>query len=179
MAPRPPSATIARDSTGRIFEERRFFSPTGDTQETRIAALEYSDPNRHEFYSCLTATRTCTVYPYRDVASTPASLPNSVTLPNGTITREELGQRTIDGLDVLGSREITTINPGANGYQHPEPTVKEFWYSPQLEVNLVIKRFEPRGGAENFTLQNIDRSEPNPNLFTPPAEYKIVRAIPQ
>jgi hypothetical protein len=44
--------TVARDSTGRIFEERRSFAPDGDTQPTRIAALEYSDPNRHEFYSC-------------------------------------------------------------------------------------------------------------------------------
>ena len=28
--------TIARDSTGRVFEERRSFSPTGDVQPTRL-----------------------------------------------------------------------------------------------------------------------------------------------
>jgi hypothetical protein len=172
--------TIARDSSGRIFQERRFFSPTGDKQETPLSNLEYVDPTRHEFYDCVPATHICTVYAYYVPASAPANMPLSVTLPNGrgTITRENLGQKSISDLDVIGSREITTINPGVNGYKVPEPTIKEFWYSPRLDVNLIVKRFEPRGGAQNFTLQNIDLSEPDPKLFIPPPGYKIIHAEP-
>ena len=172
--------TVARDSTGRIFQERRFFSPTGDKQETRISNLEYADPTRHEFYDCVPATHICTVSVYRVPISAPANMPTAVTLPNGrgTITRENLGQKSISDLDAIGSREITTINPGVNGYQAPEPTIKEFWYSPRLEVNLIVKRFEPRGGAENFTLQNINLSEPDPKLFTPPPGYTIIHTEP-
>jgi hypothetical protein len=172
--------TIARDSSGRIFQERRFFSPTGDKQETRLSNLEYADPTRHEFYNCVPATLICTVSAYYESASTPANMPSSVTLPNGagTITRENLGQKSISDLDVVGSREITTINPGANGYKAPEPTIKEFWYSPRLDLNLIVKRFEPRGGAQNLTVQNIDLSEPDPKLFAPPPGYKIIHTEP-
>ena len=168
--------TVARDSTGRIFQERRFFSPTGDKQETPLSALEYSDPNRHELYVCTPTAHICTVYPYYAPAAVPVSLSTSTTLSNGvgTVTREDLGQRTIDNLETFGSRETTIINPGANGYKQPEPTIKEFWYSPRLELNLITKRFEPRGGAQDFTLQNINISEPDPKLFTPPADYKII-----
>jgi hypothetical protein len=68
--------TIARDSTGRIFEERRSFTPTGDVQPTQIDALEYSDPNRHEFYSCIPLRRTCYAsnYPRPAMASMPAGM---------------------------------------------------------------------------------------------------------
>jgi hypothetical protein len=172
--------TIARDSSGRVFEERRFFSPTGDKDETRISNLQYADPTRHEFYDCVPATHVCTVSAYYVPASAPANMPSAVTLPNGngTITRESLGQKSISDLDTVGSREITTINPGVNGYKAPEPTIKEFWYSPRLEINLIVKRFEPRGGAQNFTLQNIDLSEPNPKLFIPPPGYQIIHTEP-
>jgi hypothetical protein len=166
--------TIARDSTGRIFEERRYLTPKGEKEETRLTALEYTDPNRHEFYNCAPRTLICIVSPYHRPATVSATLPASANLVNGTVTREDLGQRTIEDLDALGSREITTINAGEHGYQHAEPTVKEFWYSPRLEINLIIRRFEPRGGAENFTVQNINLNEPDPKLFTPPSDYKIV-----
>jgi hypothetical protein len=171
--------TIARDSVGRIFQERRNFTPNGDKETTTLSELDYADPVRHELYVCSPRTQTCNVHPYDQPAATPVSAPASVTLPKGagTVTHESLGQSNIDNLEVLGSREITTINPGANGYQHPEPTIKEFWYSPQLEMNVITKRFEPRGGAQNFTLENINLNEPNPNLFVPPANYKLIRSV--
>jgi hypothetical protein len=170
--------TVARDSVGRVFQERRFFTPNGDKETTPLSELNYADPIRHELYVCFPRTHTCNVYPYDQPASAPVSTPASATLPKGagSITNESLGQSTIANLEVFGSREITTINPGSNGYKHPEPTIKEFWYSPQLEVNLITKRFEPRGGAQNFTLEDINLNEPNPNLFVPPSNYKFIRS---
>jgi hypothetical protein len=171
--------TVARDSAGRVFQERRYLTSNGDKETTGLSALNYADPVRHELYACFPSTHTCNVYPYNQSATAPVSTAALVTLPNGagSITRESLGQSIIANLEVLGSREITSINPGSNGYQHPEPTIKEFWYSPQLEVNLITKRFEPRGGAQNFTLENINLNEPNPNLFVPPADYKLIRSV--
>lgn len=167
---------VARDSTGRIFEERRAFSPQGDTQPTRLRRLEYADPIQHEFYSCDPGARICEVSPYHAPASTPAGTQAAGNLPSaaGTVKRESLGETLIGNLNVVGSREITTINPGANGYERPEPTIKEFWYSPDLDINLVVKRFEPRGGAQDFTVENLNLSEPDPRMFSPPDGYKIV-----
>jgi len=93
----------------------------------------------------------------------------------GTFTREDLGTKWIENLETAGSREITTINAGVMGNQQPEPTVKEFWYSLRLEVNLVTHRFEPRGGVQNFTLKDINLAEPDPKLFLPPTGYRVIR----
>jgi hypothetical protein len=170
---------VARDSTGRIFQERRFFSPNGDKQATPLSSLEYADPNRHELYSCIPATHTCTVYTYNVAATvvpaSPSSRGNDAAQSTGatnSTTVEDLGQRSVDNLDTRGSREITTLPAGIMGNSLPEPIVKEFWYSPRLEINLIVKRFDPRGGAQNFTVQNLNLAEPDPRLFVPPADYR-------
>lgn len=167
---------VARDSSGRIFQERRYFSPDGDKRVTRLSELDYEYPNRHEMYICRPVQRICDVYAF----SMPASVSSSPTRPlaNGasSVTHEDLGQKMIGELEALGSREITTINAGAIGNQRAEPIVKEFWYSPRLGINLVVKRFDPRSSAiQNFVMENVNLSEPDPKTFEPPVNYKIVR----
>ena len=56
--------TVARDSTGRTFQERRFFSANGNTEQPGLRSLEYADPNRHEFYNCIVAEKTCYLTKY-------------------------------------------------------------------------------------------------------------------
>ena len=168
--------TVARDSSGRVFQERRYFSPNGDKQVTPLSALNYQDPNRHELYICRPDVRVCTVSPFYMPAT--AKLQQAGPLPNGagSVTREDLGQKTVEGLEVLGSREITTINAGAIGNQKAEPIVKEFWYSPRLGINVITKRFDPRvSAAQDFDVGNVNLAEPDPKLFEPPSDYKVVR----
>lgn len=169
---------VARDSSGRVFQERRFFSPTGQTQVTAISELDYVDPNRHQLFVCY-PSRVCRLYAYNrpsNPTAPDASLPPLVTLPNGTsIQRESLGQQTIEDIDVLGSREITTIPAGVVGNEKPQPVIKEFWYSSRLGINVVTKRFDPRvSSIQNFNVTQIDRSEPDPKLFEPPAGYRVL-----
>src|SRR5215469_10316595 len=167
--------TVARDSSGRIFEERRFFAPNGDKVATRISELDYSDPGRHEMYACRPQEKTC--YVNRYYAPESVKLMPAGPLPNGggSVTREELGQKTIDDLNLIGSREITTLNAGVVGNQKTEPIVKEFWYSPRLQINVITKRFDPRFGSQNFVVSNVNQSEPDPKLFEPPADYRVVK----
>jgi hypothetical protein len=178
--------TVARDSTGKIFEERRTFSPTGDVQQTRISNLQYSDPNRHEYYNCFPEQRTCYVSPYRPLPMTtmPAGTDGlkacscaSAPKTGITITHDALGQKTIDDVDVTGSREITTLPAGQFGNEKPQPIVKEFWYSPRLGINLVTKRFDPRSGIENFVVDPVSMGEPDQKTFEPPASYAIIRQV--
>jgi hypothetical protein len=169
---------VARDSSGRVFQERRYFSPDGQTQTTMISELDYLDPNRHQLFVCF-PTRVCRLYAYNRSFAAPTqttSLPPLVKLPNGTtIQREDLGRNTIEDIDVLGSREITTIAAGVIGNEKPQPIVKEFWYSPRLQINVVTKRFDPRvSSIQNFNVTQIDRSEPDPKLFEPSAGYRTL-----
>jgi hypothetical protein len=176
---------VARDSTGRIFQQRAFFLPNGDTQP-RIRALQYIDPNRHEMYDCIVAERTCYITTYRRAALT--------AMPEGmgglqacgcasrrgqgvSVQEEALGQKTIEDVDAIGSREITTLPAGTFGNDKPQPVVKEFWYSPRLGLNLITKRFDPRSGSQNFTVSDLSLEEPTPKTFEPPASYKIVRQV--
>jgi hypothetical protein len=169
--------TVARDSLGRVFQERRYLSPDGDKQITQISEWDYEDPTLHQLLICHPQNHVCTMYQYN--MPTTVTLPKTGPLPNGTgtVTREELGKKTIDNVDVVGSREVTTLNAGVMGNEKPEPIVKEFWYSPRLGINVITKRFDPRASAmQSFEVSNINLAEPNPRMFEPPVGYRIVQA---
>ena len=167
--------TIARDSSGRIWQERRFLAPNGDKVTTPLSEVDYLDPTRHERHVCRPQEKVCYVSEYNEPPS--VSLVPAGPMPNGrgSVQREELGRKTIDGVDVIGSREITTINAGAVGNEKTEAVVKEFWYSPHLGINVITKRFDPRHGVQNFVVSNINQSEPDPKLFQPPEGYRVVK----
>lgn len=171
---------VARDSSGRVFQERRFFMPKGNVQPTMLSEIDIEDPNLHEMTMCRPMNKTCHVYPYRQRFVPPAqaaSLPPMTKLPNGTtIENEDLGHNTVEGVDCVGSREVRTIPAGLIGNEKAEPVVKEFWYAPQLGVNLITKRFDPRvSGIQNFTVTEVNRSEPDPKIFALPENFKLDR----
>jgi hypothetical protein len=71
----------------------------------------------------------------------------------------------ISGLDVLGTRETTTIAPGTIGNDRPLAAAKEFWYSSQLGINLVVNRTDPRAGTENLALPISTSQNPVRNFL--------------
>jgi hypothetical protein len=178
--------TVARDSTGRIFQERKLFSPNGDTEPTGTRALQYRDPSRHELYDCIVAQKTCYVSTYAraPMAAMPAGMGGlqacGCATPRGqgySVQQEALGQKTIENVDTIGSREITTLPIGRFGNDKEQPIVKEFWYSPRLGLNLITKRFDPRAGSQNFVVDHLSLDEPDPKMFEPPADYQVVRQV--
>ena len=58
--------------------------------------------------------------------------------------------------------------------ERPITIVTEVWTSPELKTVVYSKRSDPRMGEQTFQLKNIVRSEPDPFLFTVPADFKIV-----
>jgi hypothetical protein len=170
--------SVARDNAGRVFQERRYFAPHGDVQETPVSQLEYQDPNIHELTLCSPAGHICRTYPFTPRFTPPAqndSLPANVNLPNGvTILRENLGKNTIEGVDCVGSRETTTIPAGLIGNEKAQTIVKEFWYSPRLGINVLTKRSDPRvSSIQNFSVTKLSFSEPDPAIFNLPAGFTI------
>ncbi len=170
--------TVARDSTGRIFQERRYLSSDGDVNQTQISQLEYFDPARKEMTSCVPTRKLCTVQSW-NMPENMLETCRPVTRPQLTVTCDNLGTSQIDNIQTVGSRQITSVTGGPLGLKEPEPTIKEFWFSPRLDLDLIVKRFEPRGGAQNFIFQNIDLDEPDPRLFVPPQDYRTARTVIQ
>ena len=70
--------------------------------------------------------------------------------------------------------ETRTLNPGAIGNDRPISIVKEFWYSPQLGINLSVKRMDPRHATEIFNVTDLSLAEPDPKYFVVPAGFSTV-----
>jgi hypothetical protein len=168
--------TIARDNSGRVFQERRYFTPDGDSRETFLQRTEIADPSSHQIYNCIPDERVCNIRDYFVPASPPPPLAPAGSVDGGTrfIERLDLGRDSIEGVEAVGTRETVTINRGVIGNDRPISVVREFWYSPQLGINLIEKRDDPRDGAMSFIVSRISLGEPNASLFETPAGYRVV-----
>ena len=92
------------------------------------------------------------------------------------VDTEDLGSQTMEGVVVKGVRMTHTIPAGQIGNDGPITIVTEVWTSPELKTVVYSKRSDPRMGEQTFRLTNIVRADPNPSLFTVPADFKTVDA---
>jgi hypothetical protein len=93
--------------------------------------------------------------------------PNGKPLPSPTA----MGERIIEGLKVTGTRMEFTIPSGAVGNEQPIVVSSEQWFSPELGVVVSSTHRDPMMGDTSYKLEQISRSEPDPALFTVPADY--------
>ena len=93
--------------------------------------------------------------------------------PGGSAKTETLPSQTIEGISATGTRTTSTIPAGEIGNQLPISIVDETWYSPDLKMNIMTKHSDPRTGENVFRLTQINRAEPDPQLFQLPADYTV------
>lgn len=171
---------IARDTAGRIFQERRLLVPEDGKHDSPVTQIEISDPVSHSFYICVPKDLVCQV----EIFSAPPTAVPPVSVgdrKSGSPGPEDLGKQTIAGLETIGARETMVIEAGAIGNDRPMLVKREFWYSPKLGVNLISKRSDPRFGTQTFVLSDIVLAEPDPKLFELPIGSKLIdlRKAPQ
>jgi len=87
---------------------------------------------------------------------------------------ENLGDETIDGIHVTGTRVTTTIPAGKMGNEKPITVTSERWYSPELKATVVTKQDDPWAEELKPELKNVTTAEPDAARFSVPADYKIV-----
>src|SRR5882757_7121769 len=166
---------IARDSAGRIFQERRALVPDDGKTNSGVTQIEISDPVTHELYICMPHGRTCQV----EVFSPPEFLsytpPAKAHMAQGSTSEsEDLGKQFLGGLETVGTRETTVIPAGTIGNSSPLLSKREFWFSPKLGVNLISKRQDPLSGTQNFEVSEIALGDPDAKLFEVPVGFKIL-----
>ena len=166
-------ALLARDSQGRIYREHMSFVPVNSNQQSRRREIDLLDPVAHTRTTCTVATRRCTITDYH--ASTSFTPGPVGAFDNGKryLSRESLGTDVVDGLNVIGTRETVTISAGAVGNSQPLVTTKEFWYSPDLQVNVSVTRKDPREGTQAIRVMDLSRTEPDAAMFQVPAGYTV------
>ncbi len=162
---------IARDGAGRIFQERRLLVPPDGEHESVITQTEISDPVAHELYICKPDEHVCQLESFSPPVF--AGTPSAINLTERK-NREELGKQFIGGLETAGTRETTVLEAGAIGNDSPLQITREYWYSPQLGINLTSKLQDPRIGMQNFEVSDVTLGEPDAKLFKVPHGSQVI-----
>ncbi len=87
--------------------------------------------------------------------------------------REDLGTRNIVGIDTVGARETNIVNAGTWGNDQPLTSMREYWHSDQLGINLLSIRTSPQFGKQTFTIEEITAADPDPQMFELPTGYTV------
>jgi hypothetical protein len=162
---------IARDSNGRIYNERRQLEPEsfhgspplieGHIFDPRTRIKTLFDPATH-----IARQRVLPEPPKPDDSSSP------------WVKVEDLGTTILSGLNAKGTRRTFTFVALSGSNETPVVVVKEDWYSEELHINLLSRSDDPRSGVEMIALSGIRRTEPPGDLFEVPAGYKTVDITP-
>jgi hypothetical protein len=171
---------VARDSRGRIYEERWLLVPKGGRVKSQMNVIQIADPRLRKLYNCFTLQQPhrCRLENFTEPATAVYKPATRSTGPlpdgNGFTTHEELGVRNLQGIDTEGTRDTTTLNPGVFGNDQPLVTKREFWQAPNLGVNLLSVLDDPRTGRQTFTLTDVTLAEPDIQLFEIPDGFEVV-----
>lgn len=95
--------------------------------------------------------------------------PSGLAGASGKTTRktEDLGTRSIAGVEFVGSRTITTSDD-----QPSLVSVDELWTSKELGLIGLVKHSGPDSEMTSG-IQNVDRRVPDPPFFVIPADYRV------
>jgi hypothetical protein len=156
-------AHVARDTQGRTHQESRYFHGPNGGSDSPIKAVVLYDPSTRARTILDPATRTVktTIIAQRKDRPSYAA-------------QESLGLSTIEGQSVEGTRYTRQIPAGAFGNDNLLVITEEIWFSPTLQVNILMKQFDPRFGTVTMKLTNIQAGEPAPEMFQLPEGYQVI-----
>ena len=175
---------IARDGKGRVYQERWFLVPKNGKVESEMTTIQITDPNAHTLYNCFMLEK-----PHQCVLSYYSATTNAVYKQNtvktgelsndrGSAIHDELGKQVINGLETTGTRDSVIYNPWVFGNDRKTTAMWEYWYSPDLGVNLLSIVSDPRFGKQVFTVTDIMLGEPDVKLFDLPEGFEVVDRRP-
>jgi len=176
---------IARDSRGRIYNERRRLVPLSFTGTPGLLSSHVYDPETrisvflNPFQHIARQTILKGPVPnWDEIPAPPAKVPvNAKTVDNGP-RQEDLGTQVLDNLTIHGQRFTSTIPASVSGADKPLVVTHEYWYSEDLHLNMIVKHHDPRTGDTTFTMKQVKRDDPDAQLFQVPSDYKVVDETP-
>lgn len=94
---------------------------------------------------------------------------------------KELQDSYVNDMWCQGEQTEELVQPGMmnNKSDHDELVVAVVWYSVDLLEEVLWKEDDPSLGKFRRELVNIDRSDPDPALFEPPADYAVLDGTPE
>jgi len=83
-----------------------------------------------------------------------------------------LGEKSLEGVHVVGSQKIYTVPVGKVGNEKPVTITVEQWSSPELGIIVDKTMIASTGGRSHYHLTQLVQAEPDPAVFKVPAHYK-------
>jgi hypothetical protein len=171
---------IARDVNGRIYMERWWLAPPNEQERSQMTTIQISDPVTHTHINCfmLDPKKPCEMSTFEPSPETVYDFfgpnkPGRTVDEMGDTERIDLGKQLNAGVETIGRRVISNLNPRVFGNDRMMTIEREFWYSPKLGFDMLSKRTDPRYGTQTFTVTNLILSDPDPQLFELPAGFTL------
>ncbi len=169
--------SIARDTRGRVFMATEFLPEPGkaadaeaDTEvaKPKILLMALMDPTTESVATWSTGqgSTTVQVMHVRLLGEESRGAPDGTPVPL-------LEGKTVDGLSAVGYEVTGRIAAGAEGNDQPLVSTQEWWCSPELRLNVLDVRDDPRSGRRTIELTDIVRREPDAALFRLPEGYRV------
>ncbi len=172
---------VYRDAEGRVRREMGVDLATPATGSVKRNVVMIMDPVAGKKYVLNPENKTAREMPIRgpkgeghDDHMKPMGGPAD----SATANKEELGTKTVNGIQAQGVRVTRTIPAGAIGNDKPIAVVTERWYSPDLQITVLTTHTDPMMGSVTTKLVNVTRGDPDASLFQIPADYKIEAGKP-
>ncbi|MGA2651997.1 MAG: hypothetical protein ABSF28_15805 [Terracidiphilus sp.] len=182
-APIQSLTKIARDSSGRVYQEDRIHPHNGIPY--RVFSVDDPASGTNYVWTELDKTVHLSHFPKISSRETQEALrknpwakkswaipvcvtygPDSVVDPN-EFSIQNLGTSQILGIDAEGI--LATRNN--------DPVTEERWYSSDLRIALTTRVSDSRLGTAVREINSLERVEPDQSLFRIPAGYRIVDAL--
>ncbi len=164
--------SVYRDSEGRVRREVQFELATPATGAARHTMIVITDPVAGQRYMLNPETKVAHQMPLREPKH-PMGDHGPKWKSGKDVTTEQLGTKTILGLQAQGTRVTRTIPAGQIGNAKAINVVTERWVSTDLQIPLAMTHSDPMMGTMTCNATNVNRSEPDASLFKVPADYKL------
>lgn len=170
---RTNTVRLFRDSQGRTRLETRFEQiGAWSTGKAAKDSVMINDPASGQLWQLDPESKTAILIKKVNVPGGPRGLTESHAPFKGTNDQvEDLGRKTILGVNVEGTRLTHVIQPGEEGNDKAITVQNERWYSPDLQTVVLSTHNDPRLGLARYQLTSISRAEPDANLFQVPSDY--------
>lgn len=176
-------ATLYRDSQGRVRREMTVDLGMPATGAVKHTMVMIKDPVSGKRYMLDPSSKTARELPmgpmgpkgHRPNPNAPAGSGEDAHAKRmASVQEQQLGTKTIDGVQAEGRRVTRTIAAGEIGNERPIEVVTERWFSTELEIPLLITHTDPMMGNVTTKVTSLTRGEPDASLFQVPSDYKIV-----
>ncbi len=178
---------VARNSQGSTYFAMEHFMPTAETP--RPMHITVSDPANHTvttidpqskqaFISHVNESGVNASQALAPASTTSAGMPMAGQAPGVNTKIEQLGTKTMDGLQVTGVRTTRTVSPTAAGGK-PFVSTVETWTSPELNIVVLMENQTSNGDRHVTRLENLVRTEPSSSLFQIPEGYSVHENTPR